>query len=126
MLLGLFTDSPHIIQIGATLLVFAAIYQFFDAMYIVYNGALRGAGDTLVPAIVTGVLCWGLTVLGGRLLANRFPQWGAAGPWAAATLYGAVLGAFIYVRFARGRWKEIKLTGGEGFNVVMPSATVQS
>ena len=45
------------------LLIFAAVYQFFDAMYIVYNGALRGAGDTFVPAVMTGVLCWGITVV---------------------------------------------------------------
>ena len=52
-------------------------YQFFDAMYIVYNGALRGAGDTFIPAIATASLCWGLTVFGGYIVATRFTHWGA-------------------------------------------------
>ena len=56
------------------LLIFAAVYQFFDAMYIVYNGALRGAGDTLVPAVMTGVLCWGITVFGGYAVARRWTR----------------------------------------------------
>ena len=86
-------------RIGATLLVFAAIYQFFDAMYIVYNGALRGAGDTFVPAVATAVLCWSITVVGGLVIARTMPRFGPAGPWTAATVYGAILGIFMYTRF---------------------------
>src|SRR6202007_2223147 len=95
-LIGMFSQDPQIIQIGATLLVFAAVYQLFDAMYIVYNGALRGAGDTFVPAVATAGLCWTITVGGGLAVAALRPQWGAGGPWAAATGYGVVLGFFMY------------------------------
>ena len=64
--------SNPVVSIGAMMLVFAAAYQLFDCVYIVYYGALRGAGDTLVPAIVTAVLGWSITVGGGLLLAQRF------------------------------------------------------
>ncbi len=40
LLIRMFTSDPEILRIGAQLLVFAAIYQFFDAVYIIYNGAL--------------------------------------------------------------------------------------
>jgi multidrug resistance protein, MATE family len=91
------------------MLIYAAIYQFFDAMYIVYNGALRGAGDTLVPAIATGVLCWGMAVIGAYAVA-KYAHWlGPAGPWAAATLYGITLGVFMYGRFTAGGWRRIHL-----------------
>jgi MATE family multidrug resistance protein len=109
VLLGLFTDNPQVLGAGAVMLVYAAVYQFFDAMYIVYVGALRGAGDTLVPAVATAVLCWGVTVAGGRAIAVLAPGLGPAGPWAAATAYGIILGVFIYGRFARGRWRGIRL-----------------
>ena len=76
-----------------TLLTFAAVYQFFDALYIIYNGALRGAGDTLVPAVVTGVLCWGITVVGGYLASPATSRaLGPGGPWLVATAYGVILG----------------------------------
>jgi MATE family multidrug resistance protein len=121
ILLRLFTSNPEILRIGSTLMVYAAIYQFFDALYIIYNGALRGAGDTLVPAIATMTLCWGITIAGGRAIAQFFPQFGAAGPWLAATLYGAILGSFIYTRFIRGKWRGIHLdspnSNVEGFPV---------
>jgi multidrug resistance protein, MATE family len=109
VLIHLFTHDPQVLRIGAMLLIFAAVYQFFDALYITYNGALRGAGDTLVPAIATGVLCWGITVLGGYAIARSFPRFGPVGPWTAATIYGIILGLFIYVRFRRGAWRRIHL-----------------
>src|SRR5262249_26337525 len=98
-LIGLFTDDPTVRAYGAKLLTFAAVYQFFDALYIVYNGALRGAGDTFVPAVATAVLNWSITVGAGFCLARFFPQFGIAGPWTAATIYGTILGSFIWLRF---------------------------
>lgn len=106
-LIGLFTSDPQVLATGATLLIFAAVYQLFDAMYIIYNGALRGAGDTLVPALLTTVLCWTITVLGGRFVATARPQWGAIGPWIAATAYGMILGGFIVSRFLWGKWMRL-------------------
>lgn len=109
VLLGLFTSNPEILRVGVVMLVYAAVYQFFDAMYIIYNGALRGAGDTLMPAIATAVLCWSVTVLGGRLVAVHATRFGAGGPWAAATVYGVLLGLFMYGRFLAGGWRRIQL-----------------
>jgi MATE family multidrug resistance protein len=108
-LIDQFTNSPEVLRIGAMLMIFAAVYQFFDAVYIIYSGALRGAGDTFVPAVVVGSMCWGIVLGGGYLMARYFPQLGVAGPWYAATAYGVILGAFLMLRFVRGRWREIRL-----------------
>ena len=113
VLIQLFTHDPQVLRTGAMLLVFAAVYQFFDALYITYNGALRGAGDTLVPALATALLCWGITVFGGYAIARHRPQWGPAGPWTAATIYGIILGLFIYLRFRMGGWRAIHLDRAE-------------
>jgi MATE family multidrug resistance protein len=108
-LISLFSSDPEVQRIGAQMLAFAAVYQFFDAVYIVYNGALRGAGDTLVPAVMTAGLCWGITVFAARWTAIHFPAWGPAGPWTVATIYGTILGIFIYMRFRVGGWEKIHL-----------------
>lgn len=108
-LIGLFTVDEEVLHIGATLLVFAAVYQLFDAMYVVYYGALRGAGDTFVPALATAGLCWSITVLGGYLVARYATRFGPSGPWYVASAYGAILGAFMYLRFVRGGWRKIHL-----------------
>ncbi|HYO11118.1 MAG TPA: MATE family efflux transporter [Tepidisphaeraceae bacterium] len=111
-LIGLFTVDPDVLRIGATLLVFAAAYQLFDAVYIVYYGALRGAGDTFVPAMATALLCWSITVLGGYLVARHVPDLGPRGPWMVAMGYGLVLGSFMFARFTRGGWRRIDLGAG--------------
>ena len=108
-LIGFFSIDPEVIRVGTTLMIFAAIYQFFDAMFIVYNGGLRGAGDTFVPAVITAAMCWSITVTGGYFFGKHFPQFGAAGPWTIATIYGVLLGAFMFWRFHRGKWREIRL-----------------
>lgn len=108
-LMHVFTDNPKVVKWGAMLLIFAAVYQIFDAIYIVYSGALRGAGDTLVPALVTAGLCW-LCVVGlGYGVAKWLPQFGLVGPWTVATFYGVILGLFMYIRFRRGAWRHIRI-----------------
>ena len=108
-LMEVFTSDPVVIEIGSTLLILAGVYQLFDAMYILYIGALRGAGDTFVPAVVVATLCWTVVVGGGFLIAKLLPQLGIVGPWLAAMTYGLTIGFFLMIRFTRGHWRTIRL-----------------
>jgi hypothetical protein len=77
-------------------------------------------------------MCWSITVLGGWLVGRYFPQWGVAGPWTMAAIYGAILGIFIFMRFQRGGWKKLDLEADStsdklrGFDPVMDPATIPS
>ena len=135
LLIGLFSDDPKVIHVGGILLTFAAIYQLFDGLYIIYIGALRGVGDTFWPAWVTGILCWTIVVGGGASIGYWAPQWGPTGPWVAASLYGAILGVYLWLRFSRGDWKAIDTNQAKaaepGFPVVpsnqlSPSTTLEA
>ncbi len=108
-LIGLFSSDPEIIRIGSQLMGFVALYQIFDAMFVVYVGALRGAGDTLVPAVVQGALVWVIVIGGGSLMVKYAPQYGVAGPWSLAMVFSGILGIFLLRRFAKGGWKSIRL-----------------
>lgn len=98
-----------IIRIGVGVMMIAAVFQLFDAMGITVIGALRGAGDTVWPGVLTIILSWTCIVGVGGLLARLRPDLGSLGPWAGAGLYIILLGLFLIVRFARGRWKTIDL-----------------
>jgi MATE family multidrug resistance protein len=135
LLISLFSSDPAVIRIGGILLTFAAIYQLFDGLYIIYIGALRGVGDTFWPATVTAALCWALVVGGGVTVGYLYPRWGPTGPWVAASLYGLILGVYLCVRFTRGDWKAIDTTqakpADDGFpaapsNVLAASTTVEA
>lgn len=98
-----------ILKIGMQVMVLAAAFQLFDAMGITIVGALRGAGDTVVPGVVTMVLAWTVLVGGGYGVVHLAPQWESLGPWGAAAAYIIFFGLFAVHRFARGHWKTLRL-----------------
>ncbi|MFZ2635368.1 MAG: MATE family efflux transporter [Rectinemataceae bacterium] len=102
-LMGLFTVDPEIIALGAKVMIFAACVQPFQSSFQIYAGALRGAGDSLYPAIslAAGILIvrpllsyLGVSVLGLGLI----------GAWLALFLDQTVRFFLIRVRFASGKW----------------------
>ncbi len=109
-LMWLFNADPAVIEAGAAVLIWAAIFQAFDAMCITYMNALRGAGDTFWPAVMTFVCCWVIFVGGGLAATAVYPQFGLNGPWAMTTLYITVLGLLLWRRWTGGRWRSIDLS----------------
>jgi MATE family multidrug resistance protein len=102
-------EAARIVAIGGNLMICAAIFQTFDAFGIVYSGALRGAGDTIWPGLVTIVYSWLFIVLGGWLLVKYAPGLESTGPWIAASVYIILFGLTMWRRFANGRWRAIRL-----------------
>ncbi len=120
-LIGLFTSDPEVIRLGGILLIISGIYQFFDAMFIIYISALRGVKDTFVPTTVQICLCWGLVVGGGWLVALYWPGLGIGGPWTVACLYGMILGFYLLARFKSGKWKKLEPLASEEANELDPT-----
>jgi MATE family multidrug resistance protein len=102
-------QRARIVSIGAGMMVCAAIFQAFDALGVVYSGALRGAGDTVWPGIVTIVLSWALIVGLGYAFVRLVPSIESIGPWTAAAVYIIVLGLTMWRRFESGKWRSIRL-----------------
>lgn len=107
-------EAAEIVRVGASIMIAAAIFQAFDAVGIVYTGALRGAGDTLWPGIVTIVLSWSLIVGGGWWMVRFRPEYESVGPWIGATIYIIVLGGAMAWRFERGPWRSRPLSRHAG------------
>ncbi|MHC4975115.1 MAG: MATE family efflux transporter [Planctomycetota bacterium] len=100
-------DVEAILTIGASIVIWAVVFQLFDGLGIVMIGALRGAGDTVIPGLVGAVLCWGAMVgLGQLLVVWRGEEWGSRGPWAALALYITLLGLAMGYRWYRGAWRD--------------------
>jgi multidrug resistance protein, MATE family len=118
-LVHLFVDpntSPdavaELVRLGAMFLIATATFQLFDAVAMTLSGSLRGAGDTVVPGVVTIGLSWLLIVGGGEAMVRYVPGLASLGPWIAASAYIIVLSIFFLARFMSGRWKSIELVKG--------------
>jgi MATE family multidrug resistance protein len=105
------TMAQRIIDIGVKLMICAAILELFDGVGLVYNGALRGAGDTRWPMLVVLALTWSINIGAASLIAWLKPDWGALGPWIAATGFIILRGAALLWRFESGKWERIDLLG---------------
>ena len=100
-LFSLLTPDPAIRELGSRVLRIEAFAEPLFAASIVVAGALRGAGDTLVPSILNLVSMWGVRITAASLLA---PRMGLVGVWLAMCVELCVRGVLFLVRLLRGKW----------------------
>lgn len=107
-LLRIFSDDPRVLEIGIPLMWVGAIYQVFDALAIIADGGLRGAGDTTRPMLVRFVLAWGV-FLPSAYLFGVVLEGGLTGSWGGGLIYISALTVYLIQRFRSGRWREIEI-----------------
>jgi MATE family multidrug resistance protein len=102
----LFTPNTAVVAQAVVLIRFAAAFQLVDGAQAVLAGALRGAGDTFAPMVISLVMHW----VAGIPLAWLFGvEWGRGGPgvWGAMTAMLTVLAGVLWLRWRGGRWRHI-------------------
>jgi MATE family multidrug resistance protein len=116
-IMAFWSSDDKVIGIGIRIFVLAAIYQVFDAATLIYNGSLRGAGDTLWLAIVSAFGAIVVLGIGSLCIVKLFPGLGALGPWIGATLSIITVGLANRWRFKSNRWMRIDLFKRHGAGV---------
>lgn len=101
-LISMFTSDPAVIAIGARyLLIVGGFYIIFSSMFVI-TGALRGAGDTFVPMLITILSLWAIRIPVSAGLSARLGTdgiwWGVPIAWIAGLLLSGTY-------YKTGRWK---------------------
>lgn len=104
LLLRVFTDDREVLALARPLLVVGAVFQLFDAIAIVSDGALRGAGDTRWPFLVRFGLSWGVFVPLAWWIGIGL-GYGLTGAWVGGAIYVGILAACLVWRFQSGAWR---------------------
>jgi MATE family multidrug resistance protein len=102
-------ERPELRALVVSLLRFVAFYSFFDSMLVVFNAAIRGAGDTRFAMTFSFSMGLLLLVLPTYVAATVFGTDGFSAAWYAVTVYITVLGLGFMARFQQGRWKSMKV-----------------
>ncbi len=97
----LLTPDPAVQALGVQVLRIEAFAEPLYAVSIAAAGAMRGAGDTLIPSLLNLASMWGVRITAAALLAPRF---GLVGVWLAMCGELCVRGLLFLVRLLRGRW----------------------
>ncbi len=76
----IYTSDPQVLAIAASLIIYAAIFQFSDAIQVTAAGALRGYQDTRITMLITLVSYWGIGLPTGYALGLTELLGAAQGP----------------------------------------------
>jgi len=110
LVFGLLSNEHDVINLGAYYLILMGIAQIPQQLSGVFNGALRGAGDTKAPMIIGAMGLWGVRLP----LAFWFARlgYGIMGVWVAMTIDLFFRFSLSYFRYQRGKWqsKGLKVT----------------
>ena len=84
-IVGFYTDDVAVATLAASLLLYAAAFQFPDGVQVLSAGALRGLGDTRVPMLLAVLAYWGVGMpLGAAMglgIGGITTGWGPRGMW---------------------------------------------
>lgn len=101
-LIRIFNTDPEVVAIGSRyLLIVGSAYVLFSTMFVA--GAVpRGAGDTLIPFLITVVTLWIVRIPLSYLLSTRL---GTDGIWWGIPAAWAMGSSLSIVYYFSGRWR---------------------
>ena len=106
VLLGLFVADPAVLQAGDVAQRLSLLILPASGATFIFNGSLRGAGDTKFPVIVRLTGSWALRV---PLAALLIPIFGLAGGRVAMSLDFLAQSGLAYWRFRSGKWRQSRV-----------------
>ena len=97
-----------IVDLAVVLMRFVAIFCFFDALNLVFSGAIKGAGDTRFIMWSVAALSFGVIIV-PVYLAVEFLGVGIYAVWTLAACYACALGLAFMLRYRGGKWKKMQV-----------------
>ena len=102
-LMSLMSPVEEVIVQGTQVLRIEALAEPMFAAAIVANGVFIGAGDTIIPAIMSLVSMWAVRL---TLAASLAPKYGLKGVWMAMATELTFRGSIFLIRLFKGNWSE--------------------
>jgi MATE family multidrug resistance protein len=101
---GFYTADAAVATLAASLMLYAAAFQFPDGVQVLSAGALRGLKDTRVPMALAALAYWGIGMPVGAGLGLGL-GWGPKGMWIGLIAGLTVAAALLGTRFLRSSRK---------------------
>ncbi|HEU0026285.1 MAG TPA: MATE family efflux transporter [Ktedonobacterales bacterium] len=106
VMLGLFVADPAVLRAGDVAQRLSLLILPASGATFIFNGSLRGAGDTKFPVLVRAAGSWGLRV---PLAALLIPIFGLAGGRLAMSMDFLTQAGLAYWRFRGGKWRQTRV-----------------
>ncbi|MEM6854762.1 MAG: MATE family efflux transporter [Planctomycetota bacterium] len=104
----LMTDQPELLAVSPDLVRICGFVQIGFGSYLILSEAMRGAGDTRWPMILSNVSTWLIRLPAVFVLGVVF-EWGIVGVWYALCGELLVRGVLFTARFLHGGWLKVRV-----------------
>ncbi len=101
---GFFSQETEVVHTIRRLLLVAAVFQALDAVTIVLRGALRGAKDVRMVAVIGISVAW-VCVPGAAWVFGKHLGLGAVGGWFGFIAETTLASSLYWLRWTRGAWR---------------------
>jgi putative MATE family efflux protein len=103
ILMSFFTKDREVIRLGDQYLTIVSSFYILFTLMFIYNGIMRGAGDTLIPMFFSLISLWLIRIPLAWFLSQRF---GAGGIWWAIPAGWLIGLSLSFGYYKTGRWKK--------------------
>ena len=106
-MVGLFSDDPTVIAMGATVLRMVAVSEPFYGVSIIIEGMLQGMGHTLYPFACNIAGMWGVRIV-GTYLCLTFLGGQLTAAWGCMIAHNLLLFALFLGYYLSGKWDPLR------------------
>lgn len=106
-LMGIFSQSQEVIDLGATVLRMVAVSEPFYGFSIIMEGMMLGVGNTKAPFVFNILGMWGVRILGTFIATGVF-HGGLVAAWGCMIAHNLLCFALFLATYLRGRWNPLE------------------
>jgi Na+-driven multidrug efflux pump len=103
VLMDLFTNDREVIRLGDQYLTIVSSFYILFTLMFIYNGIMRGAGDTFIPMFFSLISLWLIRIPLAWFLSRRL---GAEGIWWAIPAGWLIGLSLSFGYYKTSRWKK--------------------
>ena len=102
-LMGIFSQNPQVVSLGATVLRMVAVSEPFYGFSIIVEGMMQGVGRTRTPFVYNIIGMWAVRIV-GTFVCTRLLGLGLVAAWACMIAHNLLLFALFLREYVRGTW----------------------
>jgi len=106
-LVGIFSDSPEVIQLGTTVLRMVALSEPFYGFSIIVEGMMFGVGNTKQPFVFNILGMWGVRIV-GTFLCTQLLSFGLVSAWGCMIAHNLLLFVLFFYCYVSKKWNPLE------------------
>ncbi len=106
-LMGIFSESPEVVDLGSTVLRMVALSEPFYGVSIIVEGMMQGVGRTKGPFVFNIIGMWGVRIV-GTYICTQILHYGLVAAWGCMIGHNILLFTLFLITYCTGAWNPLE------------------